>query len=64
MFKVLILGAAHKHIFSIAQRARACRGAKLIGVYDDQPELAQAAGERLGMCPIATLQEALATGPR
>ena len=63
MFKVLILGAAHKHIFSITRYAQACPGSSLLGVYDADAELRQSAAERLQIPAFDTVDQALAAKP-
>ena len=64
MFRTVILGAAHQHVFKIAQFAQACGEASLVGVYDEDPEVLQAAAERLAIPAISTVEKALASGPQ
>lgn len=63
MFKAVILGAAHKHIFKIASHCRACPSAELLGVYDADAGLRQMAVERLQIPAFDSVEQALAGKP-
>jgi predicted dehydrogenase len=63
MFKAVVLGTAHPHIFSMAQTARAASEQELVGVWDDDPQRLETNAAKIGAPAIASLDEALAAGP-
>jgi len=63
MQNVVVLGVAHSSIFDMAAAAQRLRSAKLVGVYDDNPEHRDAASQRLNVPAIGTVDEALNQAP-
>jgi predicted dehydrogenase len=63
MTKVVILGAAHPHIYGLASLAQSIDGFELTGVYDADPAIRAAAAAKIGVPGLSTLDEALASKP-
>lgn len=63
MSKVVVLGAAHPHVLSLAGSVSNVQGAELAGVWDDDPVRRAATSKKLGVSGISLLDEALALEP-
>ncbi len=63
MKNVVILGTAHPHIYALADSVKKRADAKLVAVYDSDPERCKIISDKIGV-PIAhTVEEALAFKP-
>ena len=63
MSKVVVLGAAHPHVFDMAAAVAGAEGAELVGVWDEDASRRGAASQQLGVEAIDSLDRALAMEP-
>lgn len=63
MKNVVVLGAAHPHIFGLAKTAASLEGFKVTCVYDQDAQVRDAAAAKLGVPAVADLDKALADKP-
>jgi predicted dehydrogenase len=63
MSNVVILGAAHPHIFGLAKTAKGIEGLNIVGVYDADEATRNEAAEKIGVPAFANLNELLSCKP-
>ena len=63
MSNIVILGAAHPHIYGLAQTAGQIESFNLTGIYDADPAIRQEASQKIGIKAFDSLEDALASKP-